>query len=116
MVYIYMYIYTIYIYIYTVYIYALCEKRVVQLETIQLRNKHFWGPRVLPCRGVIFRSLKFHKSEGHYKSREVHDKFYYQVEEFIKKAKKWFRYRRTIGNGMKILEIFGENRKKFVEK
>ena len=48
-----------------------------------------------------------------YKFREIPCEFYYLVEKFIKKAQK---YRRTIENGMKILEISGGNRREFVEK
>ena len=51
-----------------------------------------------------------------YKSREIPPEFYYLVEKFIKKARKQLRQRRTIENGMKVFEIFGENRVKFVEK
>ena len=49
-----------------------------------------------------------------YKSREIPGEFYYIVE--MKKLKKELRQRRTIENGMKILEIVGENRMEFVEK
>ena len=48
--------------------------------------------------------------ESTYKFRETFDVCYYLLLQFIKKLKKWLGSRRTIGNGMKILKNFGENR------
>ena len=60
-----------------------------------------------------FKIFKF--LEPLYISREISDEIYYRVEKYIKKAQKWLRLKRNIGNGMKILENFGENRLEFVE-
>ena len=40
------------------------------------------------------------------KSREILDGFYYLVKKFIKAAQNWLKWRRAVGNAMKILEIF----------
>ena len=44
-----------------------------------------------------------------YKSRKIPGELYFLVEKFIKKLNKQLR-QRTIENGMKILEILGEDR------
>ena len=50
-----------------------------------------------------------------FKSREISGEFSNLVEKFIKKGQKQLR-QRTMKIGMKILDIFGENRVKFVGK
>ena len=50
-----------------------------------------------------------------YKSREILGEFYYLVEKFIKESSKNSLERKTFENCTKILEIFGENRRNFVE-
>ena len=49
-----------------------------------------------------------------YKSRENLGEFYYLVEKFIKKAPEIAQIENDIGNWVKILEIFGQNRMEFV--
>ena len=50
-----------------------------------------------------------------YKSREISDEFDYLLEKIFQKPQKWLTSRRLIGNGVKFLENFGENRLEFEE-